>query len=99
MANSKPTTASGGDSFLDKLMEKWWGLCLVGAIVLAFTAYLFHELSQLESGEVDKVSATRWIAFLYNIGGKWGVTAIFVVVGIACIGMGIKKFADDSRAA
>jgi hypothetical protein len=59
-----------------------WKLALYSLAVLAFTAWFYVELSQLDSGEVESVRVWWLIAVIYNFAGKWPVVGVGAALGI-----------------
>lgn len=75
----------------DKAMEIWWGKCVLGIAFAVFAAWLYVELSKLDSGEKESMTVIKFISFLYDIGGKWPPVVVFGLVGVGIFAWGVKQ--------
>lgn len=68
----------------------WKELIFGGLLIIGFSIYGYYFFTELESsGKVEKVP--WWIAFLYNLGGKFVVCGLGFLLGIGLIVSGFSK--------
>jgi hypothetical protein len=80
-----------------KIIERWWGSVLAGAVMLIIAVNLHSRLSKLETGESKTVYVDTFTATLHRIAGKWPPVILFSVMGCFLIGYGIKQFLDQQK--
>ena len=70
--------------------DKWWQSALWGLACFGLAAFLYVDLSAFErDGGTKRV---KWyIAVLYNTLGKWGVVALFALLGVVLLGFALAK--------
>ncbi len=63
---------------------------LIGLGIAAFGIYMFNDIAATEkAGKTVNIGRGRrgWVLqWIYNVAGKWGVVALFVLVGLMFIG-------------
>ncbi len=66
------------------------GAALLGVGFIAFACYLYVDLAAWEtSTEEKRMNAILWL--LYDLGGKWFVSGVLVLLGGVLIWSGAKK--------
>jgi len=65
--------------FIEKQNTFW--LVVVGVAMIIFGIYYFFELKSAEEG-LKTVSIPWFLGFIYNIGGKFLVSGIIVLLGV-----------------
>jgi hypothetical protein len=98
MALQNTRTAQPKKTLTEKLMERWWGACALGAICVIFAVYEFGQFAKLDSGELEEMRVNSLTALLYNLGGKWPPTLLFVLAGLGLIGYGINQLLNQLKA-
>ena len=77
--------------FIDKILNTGWGKILLGLVIAGIAYFLYQDFSALESGEKESMRVNRIIAFLYTIGGVWGVVSLLGIVSLGFVAWGIKQ--------
>jgi hypothetical protein len=72
-----------------------WRLILIGLALLFFGVYNFHSLAQLENSD-GSLRVTRYVAFLYELGGKWTVGGFLCTLGLIFCGLGVRGWVRQS---
>jgi hypothetical protein len=62
-----------------------WQLALFGVVLLGVAAYFYWATSRMEEGG-GSIRVPAVIALAYNVGGKWLVTSILGLGGVALLG-------------
>ncbi len=88
-----------GPSMYDKLMERWWGSCLIGLLGALVTFQMYGDLAKLEAGQTQSVRLWAPIAFLYNTLGMWGALAPIALFSAGLLGWGIYLLAAGKKQA
>jgi hypothetical protein len=78
-----------------KQLAAWWGKCLLGLVVMLAAYWVWRDLTQLELGLVRQVSLPSVLVFLYELAGKWTVTSVLAVPGIALFAWGLRQFVRE----
>jgi hypothetical protein len=65
---------------------------LGGLAIIAFGVFEYFDITKKEQAGVTRLFTGRrsgWLSLIYSIAGKWGVVALFVIVGVCMVGGGI----------
>jgi hypothetical protein len=75
----------------DEPSNPWYEI-LYGIGALGFAYFIYDYCNALEqAGNVMHAGRSKWlISLLYNLGGKWTPTVVFVLVGLGLIGFGAR---------
>ena len=84
-------------SFGEKIIERWWGSVLAGAVMLIIAINLHSRLSKLDAGESKTIYVDTFTSTLYRIAGKWPPVILFSLMGCFLIGYGIKRLLDQQK--
>jgi hypothetical protein len=72
------------------------GQCGLGALLLAFAAYMHDKLSALEAaGALPKMGTE--LKVIYLVGGKWGVVGLIAAVGLVFLIAGAHRALRTAR--
>lgn len=80
-----------GEGITDRIVSTWWGKSAGGLLSIVGGVYFFSKFSKLESGETESMRVNRIVGLMYDIGGKWTVSSILCVLGVALLGWGIAQ--------
>lgn len=57
-------------SFLDRLLDAWWGKFALGVFIVIITCLMFADFTKLERGQIDHVWGPKAVIMAYELAGK-----------------------------
>jgi len=84
------------NTWFDRVWAAWWTRVVFGALVIAGGAYIYNWLAMRElSGGRTRMPAV--FVAIYAALGKTGILAVFIAIGVGCIGSALYSRLTRSR--
>jgi hypothetical protein len=77
----------------DRVLAPWWAKLGFGLVAMLLAVVSYRRFSRVESGSDEIVVLDHLSRLLYEIGGKWTVSIVLVLIGLGFIAWGAAQIA------